>query len=81
MKDIFESLEDVEEHKKEQALRKENRKYEDLTEPEMIKEITKLEKSMQVAARNLEFEKAANIRDQAKYLKEKIYGTNIKDRI
>ena len=81
VKDIIESLEDVEEHKKEQALRKENRKYEDLTEPEMIKEITKLEKSMQVAARNLEFEKAANIRDQAKYLKEKIYGTNIKDRI
>jgi excinuclease ABC subunit B len=81
VKDIIETLEDVEEHKKERALRKENRKYEDLTEPEIIKEIAKLEKSMQVAARNLEFEKAANIRDQAKYLKEKIYGANIKDRI
>jgi excinuclease ABC subunit B len=81
VKDIIETLEDVEEHKKERALRKENRKYEDLTEPEIIKEIAKLEKSMQVAARNLEFEKAANIRDQAKDLKEKIYGANIKDRI
>ena len=81
VKDIIETLEDVEEHKKERALRKENRKYEDLTEPEIIKEIAKLEKSMQVAARNLEFEKAASIRDQAKYLKEKIYGANIKDRI
>ena len=54
------ALEDVEEHKKERALRKENRKYEDLTEPEIIKEIGKLEKSMQVSARNLEFEKAAS---------------------
>ena len=81
VKDIIETLEDVDEHKKERALRKENRKYEDLTEPEIIKEIAKLEKLMQVAARNLEFEKAANIRDQANYLKEKIYGANIKDRI
>ena len=81
VKDIIESLEDVEEHKKERALRKENRKYEDLTEPEIIKEIKKLEKSMQVSARNLEFEKAASIRDQVKYLKEKIYGANIKDMI
>ena len=81
VKDIIETLEDVEEHKKERALRKENRKYEDLTEPEIIKEIVKLEKSMQVSARNLEFEKAASVRDQVKYLKEKIYGASIKDRI
>jgi excinuclease ABC subunit B len=81
IKDIIESIEDVEEHKKERALRKENRKYEDLTEPEIIKEVAKLEKLLQVAARNLEFEKAANIRDKVKYLKEKVYGANIKDRI
>jgi excinuclease ABC subunit B len=36
---------------------------------------------MQVSARNLEFEKAASIRDQVKYLKERIYGANVKDRI
>ena len=81
VKDIIETLEDVEEHKKERALKKENRKYEDLTEPQMIKEISKLEKAMQTSARNLEFEKAASIRDQVKYLKEQIYGANIKDKI
>jgi len=81
VKDIIESIADEEEHKKERALRKENRKYEDLTEPEIIKEISKLEKLMQTSAKNLEFEKAASIRDQVKYLKEKIYGANIKDRI
>ena len=36
---------------------------------------------MQSAARNLEFEKAANARDQIKFLKEKIYGANIQDKI
>ena len=81
VKDIIESVENAEEHKKERAIRKGNRKYEDLTEPEIIKEIGKLEKSMQVFARNLEFEKAASIRDQVKYLKEKIYGASIKDKI
>jgi len=79
VKDIIESLEDGEEFKRERAIRKENRKYEDLTEPEIIKEIGKLEKGMQLAAKNLEFEKAASIRDQVKFLKEKIYGANVKD--
>ncbi len=36
---------------------------------------------MQSAARNLEFEKAAILRDQIKFLKEKIYGANIQDKI
>ncbi len=81
VKDIIETLEDEEEFKNQRAIAKENREYEDLTEPEIIKEISKLEKLMQTSAKNLEFEKAAKIRDQVKYLKEKIYGANIKDRI
>ena len=81
IKDIIETLEDEEEFKKQKIRSKENRKYEDLTEPERIKEIGKLEKSMQVAARNLEFESAAEIRDKVNFLKEKIYGASIKDKI
>ena len=81
VKDIIESIQDEEEFKKQKAQSKSNRKYEDLTEPQIIKEIGKLEKVMQSAARNLEFEKAANVRDQIKFLKEKIYGTNIQDKI
>ena len=81
IKDIIETLEDEEEFKKQKIRSKENRKYEDLTEPEIIKEIGKLEKSMQVAARNLEFESAAEIRDKVNFLKEKIYGASIKDKI
>ena len=81
VKDIIESVQDEEEFKKQKAQSKSNRKYEDLTEPQIIKEIGKLEKVMQSAARNLEFEKAANARDQIKFLKEKIYGANIQDKI
>lgn len=81
IKDIIDGLEDVDEHKRIQAAKKENRRYEDFTEPQIIKEISRLEKAMQTAARNLEFENAANIRDQVKYLKERIYGANIKDKI
>ncbi len=81
VKDIIESVQDEEEFKKQKAQSKSNRKYEDFTEPEIIKEIGKLEKVMQLSARNLEFEKAANVRDLIKFLKEKIYGANIQDKI
>jgi len=81
VKDIIETVQDEEEFKKQQAKSKSNRKYEDLTEPQIIKEIGKLEKAMQTSARNLEFEKAAEARDVIKFLKEKIYGANIKDKI
>lgn len=81
VKDIIESVQDEEEFKKQKAISKSNRKYEDLAEPQIIKEIGKLEKVMHSAARNLEFEKAAETRDQIKFLKEKIYGANIQDKI
>ncbi|MBT3512506.1 MAG: excinuclease ABC subunit UvrB, partial [Nitrosomonadales bacterium] len=47
IKDIIDGLEDVDEHKRVQEAKKENRKYEDLTEPQILKEISKLEKVMQ----------------------------------
>ena len=81
VKDIIESIQDEEEFKKQKAQSKSHRKYEDFTEPQIIKEIGKLEKVMQSSARNLEFEKAANTRDLIKFLKEKIYGANIQDKI
>ena len=81
IKDIIDGLEDVEEHKRQQDAKKENRKYEDFTEPQIMKEISKLEKVMHRYARDLDFESAAKTRDQIKFLKEQLYGPNIKDRI
>lgn len=79
IKDIIEKEIDTESFKINQSERKKYRKYEDLTEPKLIKEISKLEKSMQKFSKNLEFEKAAEIRDEIKYLKIKVYGPNLKD--
>jgi excinuclease ABC subunit B len=79
IKDIIEKEMDTESFKINQSERKKYRKYEDLTEPKLIKEISKLEKSMQKFSKNLEFEKAAEIRDEIKFLKIKVYGPNLKD--
>ena len=81
IKDIIDGLEDVEEHKRIRDIKKENRKYEDFTEPQILKEISKLEKVMHKSARDLDFESAAKTRDQIKFLKEKLYGANLKDRV
>ncbi len=79
IKDIIEKEIDTESFKLNQTERKKYRKYEDLTEPKLIKEISKLEKNMQKFSRNLEFEKAAEVRDEIKFLKVKVYGPNLKD--
>ncbi|MNR33001.1 UvrABC system protein B [compost metagenome] len=44
-----------------------------LDEKALAKEIKRIEKEMLEAARNLEFEKAANLRDQLKVLKEQAW--------
>ncbi|MDD4964414.1 MAG: excinuclease ABC subunit UvrB [Gallionella sp.] len=47
-------------------------KYLAMSEKEISKEITKLEKSMLEAAKNLEFEKASEFRDQLRKLRENV---------
>jgi len=43
---------------------------------EISKEIARIEKAMLEHARNLEFEKAAQLRDQLGQLKEKVFGVD-----
>ena len=45
-----------------------------MDEKQMAKELKRLEKEMMQAAQNLEFEKAAQLRDQLKALREKAFG-------
>src|SRR6185436_12978413 len=54
---------------------------EDMSEKDMAKEIKRLEKLMLEHARNLEFEKAARVRDQLALLKEQAFGAPGKDNI
>ncbi len=81
IKDIIEGTFDKGEVDLNRALKKEEARYDHLNEKQMAKEIQKIEKTMQTAARNLEFEKAAQMRDEAKFLKERLYGAGLKDRI
>lgn len=52
----------------------ERAKVEDMTEKDIAREIKRLEKQMLEHARNLEFEKAARVRDQLALLREQAFG-------
>ncbi len=54
-------------------------KVEDMTEKDIAREIKRLEKLMMEHARNLEFEKAARVRDQLGQLKAQAFGAAGKD--
>ena len=54
---------------------------EDMSEKDVAKEIKRLEKLMLEHARNLEFEKAARVRDQLALLKEQAFGAVVHDNV
>ena len=54
---------------------------EDMTEKDISREIKRLEKLMMEHARNLEFEKAARVRDQLGILKEQAFGAAGSDNV
>jgi excinuclease ABC subunit B len=79
VKDMIDGVYDVEEGKRERKAAQEQANYESLSEKQIAKEMKRLEKAMHDAAKNLEFEKAADFRDQLKKLKAKFYGADIPD--
>jgi excinuclease ABC subunit B len=54
-------------------------RVEDMSEKDIAREIKRLEKQMLEHARNLEFEKAARVRDQLSQLKEQAFGAVVDD--
>jgi excinuclease ABC subunit B len=54
-------------------------RYETLSEKQLAREIKQLEKQMLEFARNLEFEKAAQARDQLAELKRSFFGASPED--
>ncbi len=54
---------------------------EDMSEKDISREIKRLEKLMMEHARNLEFEKAATVRDQLAILKEQAFGASGSDNV
>jgi excinuclease ABC subunit B len=79
VKDMIDGVYDVEEGKRERKAAQDQANYESLSEKQIAKEMKRLEKAMHDAAKNLEFEKAAEFRDQLKKLKAKFYGADIPD--
>ncbi|WP_062361679.1 excinuclease ABC subunit UvrB [Variovorax paradoxus] len=59
----------------------ERAKVEDMSEKDIAREIKRLEKLMMEHARNLEFEKAARVRDQLALLREQAFGASGGDNI
>ncbi len=79
IKDIIDGVYDKDEAKREQKAAQDQANYEALSEKQILKEMKRLEKAMHDSAKNLEFEKAAEYRDQLKKLKVKFYGAEIPD--
>jgi excinuclease ABC subunit B len=73
VKDIIEGVYDHEEARSQLKAAQAEARYETMDEKELTREVKQLEKSMLDAARNLEFERAAQLRDQLKALKERLF--------
>ena len=81
VKDMIDGVYDVEEGKRERKAAQDQASFESLSEKQIAKEMKRLEKAMHEAAKNLEFEKAADFRDQLKKLRIKFYGAEMPDLI
>jgi excinuclease ABC subunit B len=73
IKDIIDSAYDVDDERQSLKAAQVQAKYLAMSEKEVSKEIARLEKEMLQAAKNLEFEKAAQVRDQLKKLRESVF--------
>ena len=81
VRELIDGVYDPSQEKKELKAAEERVQYESLGEKGAAKEIKRLEKLMLDHARNLEFEKAAQVRDQLTLLKERVFGAGGSDNV
>ncbi len=79
IKDIIEGSYDADAAQKERKLAQSVATYESMNEKQLAREMKRLDREMHDAARNLEFEKAATLRDQLKKLRARFYGADVPD--
>ncbi|MGE5096873.1 MAG: excinuclease ABC subunit UvrB [Betaproteobacteria bacterium] len=72
IKDLIDGVYDVTEARETRRAAKEEEKVEGLSEKQLDQRIRKLEKEMLEAARNLEFERAAHLRDELKVMRDRL---------
>jgi excinuclease ABC subunit B len=72
IKDMIEGVYDPDQAKEAQRVEQEEAKYDSLSEKQLDQRIRKLERDMLEAAKNLEFERAASLRDELKALRDRL---------
>ncbi|MGI4847955.1 MAG: helicase-related protein, partial [Janthinobacterium lividum] len=81
IRDLIDGVYNPSEARLELHAAQETAKYESMSEKQVSKEIKRLEKLMLDHAKNLEFEKAAQVRDQLRILKENLFGAPGNDNV
>jgi excinuclease ABC subunit B len=73
IKDIIDGVYDHESARQELKAAQNQARYRQMGEKDLTREVKRLEKDMLDAAKNLEFERAAHLRDELKALKERLF--------
>ncbi len=81
IRDLIDGVYKIDEARQELMAAQEQAKYEAMSEKQVSKEIKRLEKLMMDHSKNLEFEKAAQVRDQLQLLKEQLFGASGSDNL
>jgi excinuclease ABC subunit B len=76
VREMIDGVYDSQSAKKDQKAQQEKARIEEMSERDVSREIKRLEKLMLDHAKNLEFEKAAQVRDQLSLLKEQVFGAS-----
>jgi excinuclease ABC subunit B len=79
IKDIIDGVYDIETAQRELKAAQEMASYRHLDEKTLTREIKQLEKEMLACAKNLEFERAAQLRDRLKEVKHLLFGVKEHD--
>jgi excinuclease ABC subunit B len=79
IKDIIDGIYNPDAANQELKAAQSRAKYEVMSEKDLAKEIKRLEKDMLTAAKNLEFETAAELRDRLHLLKKQLFGVDEHD--
>ncbi len=77
IKDLIDGVYDADGARQELKAAQDGARYEAMSEKQLAREIRALEKQMLDCARNLEFEKAAQARDQLAELKKRVFGIEL----
>ncbi|MGE0808493.1 MAG: excinuclease ABC subunit UvrB [Burkholderiaceae bacterium] len=76
VREMIDGVYDPQQARQELKAAEQQSQYETMSEKRVAKEIKRLEKQMLDHAKNLEFEKAAQVRDQLAALKQRFFGSN-----